>query len=90
MIKNINKTNGLLFSQEILLALVSKGLTREKAYALVQKNAMEVWKNDLDFKSILLKDNKIMEFLTKNELDQLFNIDKVKININKIFDRLDL
>tara|TARA_B100001741_G_scaffold272495_1_gene241120 strand:+ start:1000 stop:2295 length:1296 start_codon:yes stop_codon:yes gene_type:complete len=90
MLKNINKSGGLIFSQEVLLLLINKGMTRENAYALVQKNAMEVWENDLDFKNILLKDKSILEYLSENEIDELFDMNKIKKNIHTVFEKLNL
>ena len=90
MMKNINKTNGLIFSQEVLLALINKGLTRENSYKLVQKNAMKVWKDDVDFKAVLFNDKDIMQVLTKEEINKLFDLNKIMVNINKIYERLGL
>ena len=90
MLKNLNKTGGLIFSQEVLLALVKKGATREDAYAMVQHNAMQVWENQKDFKTLLKGDSEIMSLLTENEIDNLFDLNKVMININKIYKRLEL
>ena len=90
MMKNINKTNGLIFSQEVLLALVNRGITREDSYKLVQKNAMKVWEEDVDFKGILLKDKEIMSILTVKEIEELFDLNKILININKVYKRLEL
>ena len=88
--KNINLTNGLIFSQEVLLALIKKGISREKSYELVQKNAMQSWEKKCSFKELLYKDNNIMKHLSKSEVDELFNLDKVLININKIYKRIGL
>tara|TARA_A100000164_G_C21924155_1_gene782179 strand:- start:1900 stop:2787 length:888 start_codon:yes stop_codon:yes gene_type:complete len=90
MMKNINLTCGLIFSQEVLLSLVKAGLTRENAYALVQKNAMKVWEDRVDFKELLLTDEKITQYLTREDLDQLFDLEKIKTNIHKIFKRIGL
>jgi len=90
MMKNINLTNGLIFSQEVLLALVKSGMVREDAYEIVQKNAMQVWKNKKDFKTLLKEDKKIMDFLSEEKIDRLFNLDKILININKIYQRIGL
>ena len=90
MMKNINLTNGLIFSQEILLALVRSGMVREDAYKLVQKNAMRVWKEKKDFKKILKEDPEIMDHLSEKKVDKLFNLDKILININKIYKRIGL
>ena len=90
MLKNLNKTGGLIFSQEVLLALIKKGATREDAYAMVQRNAMQVWEEQLDFKTLLKGDSEIISLLDENEIDNLFDLNKVMININKIYKRLEL
>ena len=90
MLKNLNKTNGLIFSQEVLLALVKKGVTREDAYTMVQRNTMQVWEENKDFKALLKGDKEIMALLNMNDIDTLFDLNKVMININKIYKRLGL
>ena len=90
MMKNINLTNGLIFSQEILLALVKKGVSREDSYKMVQNNAMKAWEKRCSFKDLLFKDKKVMSLLSKKEIDALFNLDKIMININKIYKRIGL
>ena len=90
MMKNINNTNGLIFSQEVLLALINKGVTREDAYQMVQRNAMKVWKEKLDFKSLLFKDKEISDLLSECEIEELFNLNKVLKNIKKVFNRLEI
>ena len=90
MLKNLNLTNGLIFSQEVLLSLVQKGISREDAYKLVQKNAMQVWEQNKDFKTLLKSDKDILNLLTENEIDFFFDLNKVLININKVFKRLEL
>ena len=90
MLKNLNLTNGLIFSQEVLLSLVQKGVSREDAYKMVQTNAMQVWEQDKDFKTLLKSDKDILNFITESEIDSLFDLNKILININKIFKRLDI
>ena len=90
MLKNINLTNGLIFSQEVLLALIKKGISREESYELVQKNAMQAWEKKCSFKKLLYKDNNIIKHLSKTEIDELFNLDKILININKIYKRIGI
>ena len=90
MQKNIDLTNGLIFSQEVLLLLIKKGLTREKAYEIVQRNAMRVWKEKIDFNNLLKSDKEIMEHVNEDELDKLFDISKILININKVYERLGI
>jgi adenylosuccinate lyase len=90
MMKNLNLTNGLIFSQEVLLKLIQKGASREDAYKLVQKNAMQVWEKKIDFKKLLKQDSDISKLLSDSEIDTLFDLNKILININKIFERLKL
>ena len=90
MMKNLNLTNGLIFSQEVLLKLIQKGMSREDAYKLVQKNAMQVWEQKIDFKELIKKDKDISNLLSESEIESLFDLNKILININKIFERLDL
>ncbi len=90
MMDNINKTNGLIFSQEVLLALIKKGVTREDAYQMVQKNAMKAWDHKVDFKTLLFKDNDISNILSNNEINRLFDLNKILKNIKKVFKRLGI
>ena len=90
MMKNINLTNGLIFSQEVLLALIKKGISREDSYKIVQKNAMKAWENKCSFKGLLFKDKRIMSYLTEKEIENLFDLDKVMVNINKIYKRIGI
>ena len=90
MLKNLYKTGGLIFSQEVLLALVKKGVTREDAYTMVQRNAMQVWEANKDFKALLKGDKEIMALLNVNDIDTLFDLNKVMTNINKVYKRLGL
>ena len=90
MMKNLELTNGLIFSQEVLLALVRAGVTREDAYAIVQKNAMEVWNKKLDFKVLLKSDQDVKKYMSDEEIDSLFDLHSVMKNINKIFERIGL
>ncbi len=90
MLKNLNKTGGLIFSQEVMLALVKKGITREEAYSLVQRNAMQTWEEGKDFKKLLFDDDDVINLITKDEIETLFDLNKVMKNINIIFKRLEL
>jgi adenylosuccinate lyase len=90
MKKNLDLTNGLIFSQEVLLLLIKKGITREEAYELVQKNAMKVWREKIDFNDLLKTDKDIMKYLSEVEIDSLFDISKIMKNINKVYERLGL
>ncbi len=90
MMKNLNLTRGLIFSQEILLLLIEKGVSREKAYQLVQKNAMQVWREGKDFKDLLLNDNEIKQFLKDSEIRSKFNLDKILARVDLIYKKLNV
>ncbi len=90
MMENIQLTRGLIFSQEVMLALVKKGVTREDAYAMVQRNAMRTWKEKTDFGELLKSDKEVMGRITPEEVDGLFDMNKLLKNIHKIFKRLGL
>ena len=87
MKKNLNLTNGLFFSQRVLLELTSCGFTREKAYAIVQKNAMTTWKNNTSFFENLSKDKRIVKKIPVNKLKKLFDLGYHSKKINIIFKR---
>ena len=82
---NLDKLNGLIYSQRILLMLTQKGVSREDSYDIVQKNASKSWDNQSDFKEIILSDKGIMEILTKDEIDDLFALDHHLKNVDYIF-----
>ncbi len=88
MEKNIWLTRGLVFSQKVLIKLVDKGLSREDAYKIVQSNAMKTWKSKNDFKDLLIKDKKIKDVLTLEEIDECFNVTADLKNLNSIFKRV--
>ena len=90
MKKNMKRTNGLIFSQRVLLALVDKGLTRERAYELVQRNAMECWQTGRDFKELLKSDKDVMDYLTTDELEELFDYSYYLRHIDEIYSRFGL
>lgn len=86
--KNIWLTNGLVFSQKVLLKLVNKGLSREKAYKIVQSNAMKCWKKKINFKDLLAKDKEVKKYLDNKELDACFEVNKDFKNIDQIYERV--
>ena len=88
MLKNTNKFGGIVYSQKVLLKLVEKGLTREEAYRLVQRNALDAFENDGDFRINLLNDNDVEKFLTPMEIDEIFSKDDFLKNIAKIYSRV--
>src|SRR5205085_5718053 len=77
MAKNLNRMGGLIHSQRVLLALTQAGLSREEAYALVQRNAMKVWESDgaLSLLDLLKADPEVSQRLSTGELEQLFDLD---------------
>lgn len=88
MIKNLNLTRGLVFSQSVLLKLVNKGITREQAYKIVQSAAMKVWEDEsLNLKDELLKSDEVKKYLTETDLEDIFNNKKMLKNIDFIFNR---
>ena len=88
MLANMNKFKGLVFSQGVMLKLTQKGVKREDAYKVVQSNAMKTWDKKEDFYTNLSKDNLIKKYLTRKELDQLFNLQYHTKNVNYIFSRV--
>ena len=90
MKENLNLTNGLIFSQAVLLALTKKGISREKSYKMVQRNAMRVWEEDLPFYETLKADQEVVSILSIEELENLFKIENRLKNIDAIFSRVGL
>ena len=90
MIKNTDKFGGIVFSQKVLLELVEKGITREDAYRLVQRNALDAFENDGDFKANLLNDNDVMNLLSADEVEKIFDKGAFLNNIEEIYNRIGL
>ena len=88
MLKNLNITNGLIFSQRVMLELTKHGFSREKAYTIVQKNAQNSWKKNTPFYESLIKDTLINKKISNKELSKMFNLDYYTKNINIIFKRI--
>jgi len=88
MESNLNKFKGLIFSQGVMLKLTQKGVKREDAYKVVQKNAMKTWDKNEDFYNNLKKDKLIQKNLTAKELKQLFDVNYHKRYINHILGRV--
>ena len=87
MLKNLNITNGMFFSQRILLELTTVGFTREESYKIVQKNAMNAWKQNSSFFDNIISDKKITEKIPVNKIKKLFNFGYHTKKINIIFNR---
>ena len=90
MLKNTQLYGGIIYSQKVLLKLVEKGLTREEAYKIVQKHAIETLNdNTIGFKNRLQNDSQITELLVPTELEECFNVENYLHNINTIFKRFE-
>lgn len=88
MIKNLELTRGLVFSQSVLLKLVEKGISREEAYKLVQDPAMKVWADkNKNLKEELLNSEEVKKLLNENEINEIFEYDKMLKNVDYIFSR---
>jgi len=90
MRKNMDRTHGLIFSQRVMLALVDKGLEREDAYEMAQRNALKAWENKEDYKKLIKNDNKIKEYLNDQEIEDVFDYNYYLKEIDNIFTRLGL
>ena len=90
MMENLNKTGGLIFSQRIMLAVVSKGVLREDAYKWVQRNAMARWLKGEDFRTNVEKDPDITKYLTKEEIDNCFDYQWFLRNVDMIMARFGI
>lgn len=90
MLKNANLFGGIVYSQKVLLKLVNKGLTREDAYKIVQKNAHDAFENNGDFKLNLENDEKAKKYLTDAEIENCFNKEDYLKHIDEIYKRFDV
>ncbi|MFH0990498.1 MAG: adenylosuccinate lyase [bacterium] len=90
MLANIQKTNGLIFSQDILLALTEKGMKREEAYRIVQEQAMLVWSEKKNFKELLLSTKEVTDCLTKKEIEDHFDLQRSIKHVDYIFKQVGL
>src|SRR5689334_15870454 len=88
MQKNLDRLGGLIHSQRILIALTQKGVSREDAYRLVQRNAMKVWGGEGDFLSLLKADKDVRAKLSEKDLEANFNLDHHFRHVDTIFKRV--
>ena len=88
MMINLNKLNKLPMSEGLMLALTQKGLPREKAYKMIQRNAMEVWKSGKDFSKLLIEDEEVSQYLSPDEINQILNINHSIKKTNQIFKKI--
>jgi adenylosuccinate lyase len=90
MRRNLDRTNGLVFSQEVLLALTKKGMKREEAYRIVQERAMKVWENGSDFRELIKGNEDVSRLLSDSELNELFDPKRSLKHIDYIFEKTGL
>lgn len=90
MKQNLEITKGLIFSQRVMLALIQKGLSREQAYRMVQRNAMRSWKDKVNFLDLLLKDPDVSKHLSKSELESIFDYGYFLRYTDEVFKRVGL
>jgi len=88
MRENLELTRGLVFSQPVLLKLIEKGMERQAAYLVVQRNAMKVWDENRDFKSLLAEDPEIQRVLNSEELVACFDLKRELRHVDAVFDRV--
>lgn len=87
---NLDRTLGLVFSQRVMLSLIDKGMSRERAYEWVQRNALYAWQTKTDFEYLVSEDEDIARYLNKEEIDAIFDYDYHLKNIDYIFKRIGL
>ena len=90
MLANINKPNGVIFSQRFMLKLIEKGWSREKAYDIVQPNAIKSWENHLDFKKLMEENAEVSKVLTRKEISDCFNPQHHVKNVDIIYKRVGI
>jgi adenylosuccinate lyase len=88
MLKNLESTGGLVFSGQLLLDLVEAGMLREDAYRLVQANAMRAWKEDLNFRELIMSEPEIASKVKRETLEHAFDLQRPLRNVGKIFGRV--
>ncbi len=88
MDENLNMLKGLIFSGQVLMKLTGMGLKRQNAYDMVQRNALKVWDTGREFKAVLLEDQEIREYLTEEDLDNIFSLDFHLKHVEDIFERV--
>ena len=88
MLDNMNKFPGLVMSQRVLLALTQAGVSREDAYAMVQRNALKVWEDQVDFRELLLADAEVVAALGEAQINEKFDMDYHTKHVDTIFKRV--
>ena len=87
---NLKSMKGLIYSQAVMLNLIDSGISREKAYQIVQRNALKVWENRSSFLDELKQDKECLEFINEEQLNKIFNLNLRLKNIDTVFKRLHL
>lgn len=87
---NLELTNGLIHSQKVLLALINKGVRRQEAYVLVQRNAMKTWDEGSKFIDNISSDDEVKQYLSFVDIEELFSFDKLYKSVDFIFKRCGL
>jgi adenylosuccinate lyase len=88
MRRNLESTQGLIFSGQLLQDLVEKGMPRDEAYKAVQENAMIAWENESSFRERVAKDPRIAKYMTAKELEFTFDLNRQLRNVDKLFERV--
>jgi adenylosuccinate lyase len=88
MIRNLDKTGGMIFSGRLLLALSQKASTKEEAYQIVQENAMQAWTRNKNFKELIRNDKRVRRYLNTKEIEECFNLNYYLRNVDYIFRRV--
>ena len=88
MLRNLNLTQGLIFSGQLLLDLTAAGMLREKAYKLVQSHAMRSWETETDFRAAISADPEVQAHLSPEKIAEAFTMDRQLANVGKIFARV--
>jgi adenylosuccinate lyase len=88
MLVNLQMTKGVIFSQMVLLKLIEKGVTREEAYAIVQRNAMRSWQEGVEFRELLSQDGEVNSRLGQDELAAIFRVENFLTHVDFIFNRV--
>lgn len=88
MLKNLESTNGLVFSGQLLVDLAAAGMSREDAYRVVQTHAMDAWQNDRNFRELIESDPLVLQHLGKDKIAEAFEVNRQLQNIDAIFDRV--
>jgi len=88
MRENLDATRGLVFSQPVLLKLIERGMDRQAAYVAVQRNAMKVWDEGADFKTLLSHDPDVGKLLSPKDLDAAFDLEHELRHVEEVFDRV--